>query len=83
MKCEFMQEVTILQAHCVEIIFFFANKKKNYLLGIHNFNELDLAIRIQANFTFFQMVLFPFRIILRVYRGGGVGGGIDFSIERP
>ena len=54
MKCEFMQEVTILQAHCVEIIFFFANKKKNYLLGIHNFNELDLAIRIQANFTFFS-----------------------------
>ena len=41
---------------------FFLQKKE---LGIHDFNELDLAIRIQANFTFFQMVLFPFRIILR------------------
>ena len=43
-------------------MFFFAKKKE---LGIHDFIELDLAIRIQANFTFFQMVLFPFRIILR------------------
>ena len=65
MKCEFMQEATILQlyvqAHCVEMCFFLQKKE----LGIHDFNELDLAIRIQANFTFFQMVLFPFRIILR------------------
>ena len=62
--------VTYMYRHIVLKCGFLQKKK----LGIHDFIELDLAIRIQANFTFFQMVLFPFRIILRVYRGG-VGGG--------